>query len=129
VDIVNPPELAPPSAAYSHGVVVGDRIFIAGQVALDPEGKIVGEGYVAAQTRKVVSNIAAILKAAGARLQDVVYTTVYLTSFKHYVEYNQAYIEAFGGHKPARATVGAELFKPEFLVEIQAIAVKGAGHS
>lgn len=121
---LNPPELAPPVAAYSHGAEAGNLVFVAGQVATDKEGNTVGCGDVAAQTRQVIANVEAVLKTAGCTLQDVVSTTVYVRDFDAYAEYNDAYIEAFGGHKPARATVQAGLVKGEWLVEIQAIAVK-----
>lgn len=126
MEAINPSELGAPPAAYSHGIVAGERVFVAGQVALGPDGKVVGDGDIVAQTRQTLANVETVLKAAGATLQDVVATTVYLTSFDGYAAYNQAYVEAFAGHKPARATVRADLFKPEFLIEIQAIAVKGS---
>jgi 2-iminobutanoate/2-iminopropanoate deaminase len=127
MELVNPPQIGAPAAAYSHGVTAGDLVFVAGQVALGPDGQVVAPGDLAAQTRFVISNIEIILKAAGASLKDVVSTTVYLTSFEGYAEYNVAYVEAFGGHKPARATLRADLFKPDLLIEIQAIAVRGPG--
>lgn len=126
MEAINPSEMGPPPAAYSHGMVAGDRVFVAGQVALGPDGNVVGEGDLVAQTRRTIANIETVLKVAGASLQDVVATTVYLTSFDDYAAYNEAYVEAFGGHKPARATVRADLFRPEFLIEIQAIAVKAS---
>jgi 2-iminobutanoate/2-iminopropanoate deaminase len=127
MELVNPPQIGAPAAAYSHGVTAGDLVFVAGQVALGPDGEVVASGDLAAQTRFVISNIEVILKATGATLKDVVSTTVFLTSFEGYAEYNVAYVEAFGGHKPARATLRADLFKPDLLIEIQAIAVRGPG--
>jgi 2-iminobutanoate/2-iminopropanoate deaminase len=124
---INPPELAAPIAAYSHGTEVGNLVFVAGQVPVDKDGNLVGDGDVAAQTRQVIANVEAVLRAAGASLADVVSTTVYVRDFDRYAEYNEAYSESFGANKPARATVQAGLVRDEWLVEIQAIAVKQAG--
>jgi len=121
---LNSPDLAPPVAAYSHGIEAGNLVFVAGQVATDKEGNTVGAGDVVAQTRQVIANVKAVLEAAGCTLQDVVSTTVYVRDFDAYAEYNEAYIQSFGGHRPARATVQAGLVKDEWLVEIQAVAVK-----
>lgn len=124
---INPPELAAPIASYSHGTQAGNMVFVAGQVPIDKDGNVVGEGDVRAQTRQVIANVEAVLKAGGASLADVVSTTVYLRDFDRYAEYNEAYSEGFGDNKPARATVQAGLVRDEWLVEIQAIAVKQAG--
>ncbi|MGH2686429.1 MAG: RidA family protein [Actinomycetota bacterium] len=119
---IQPPGLPQPSAAFSHGVASGDLIFVAGEIAQGPDGAIVGEGDVATQTRQTLRNVEAVLRAAGANLQDVVSTTVYLSSFDGYREYDRAYAEAFGDHRPARATLRADLVRDEALIEIQAIA-------
>jgi reactive intermediate/imine deaminase len=124
---IKPPELAAPIGPYSHGTEAGNMVFVAGQVAADKDGNIVGKGDVAAQTRQVIANVEAVLKAAGASLADVVSTTVYMRDFERYAEYNEVYSECFGNNKPARATVQAGLVRDEWLVEIQAIAVKQAG--
>jgi 2-iminobutanoate/2-iminopropanoate deaminase len=124
MNVINPPELGTPIAAYSHGVGVGDLLFVAGQVALAADGSIVGPGDLAAQTRQTIANVEAVLRAGGATLADVASTTVYLTSFENYAEYDRVYGECFGDHRPARATVRADLVKPELLIEIQAVAAR-----
>jgi reactive intermediate/imine deaminase len=113
-----------PIAHYSHGVMAGNLIFVAGQVPVDASGQLVGAGDIGAQTRQVIKNVEAVLAAEGASLADVVSTTVYLTNFDRYKDYDRVYAECFGGNRPARATVRADLVRPEWLVEIQAIAVK-----
>lgn len=120
--VLNPPELFTPSGGYSQGIAAGNLIFVAGQVSFDSDMKVVGEGDVVAQTRQALANVEAVLKSAGASLQDVVSTTVYLKSFERYKEYDEAYMECFGDHRPARATVRADLVLSNLLVEIQAIA-------
>jgi 2-iminobutanoate/2-iminopropanoate deaminase len=124
VDIIRPDGVAAPSAAYSHATQVGNMLFLAGQVAYDETGAVVGVGDVAAQTRQTIHNVRLVLEAAGFRLRDVAQTTVYLTDLANFAMFNEAYLDSFEGHKPARATVRAELVLPELLVEIQAIAVK-----
>ena len=120
--VLNPPELFTPAAGYSQGIAAGNLIFVAGQVSFDSDMKVVGEGDVAAQTRQTLANVEAVLKSAGASLKDVVSTTVFLKSFERYKEYDEVYMECFGDHRPARATVRADLVLPNLLVEIQAIA-------
>ena len=122
--VLNPPELATPIAAYSHGIEAAGIVFVAGQVPTDKDGDLVGEGDYYAQTRQVIANAEAVLRASGCTLQDVVYTTVYVRDFDHYDEYNRGWVDAFGEHRPARATVQAQLVRENWLVEMQAIAVK-----
>ena len=124
--MINPSTVMTPSGGYSQGIQVGDLIFVAGQVGLDSYGKPTGDGGMAAQTRQTIANLAAVLSEAGATLADVVSTTVYVKDFSEYKILDQVWQECFGGHKPARATVKAELVHPALLVEIQAIAVRRA---
>lgn len=126
METVTPPELGDPIAHYSHGTQARDLVFVAGQLALDNEGNIIAPGDIAEQTRIVIGNVESVLRAAGCSLTDVVSTTVYVSTFDGYKEYDRAYADAFGSHRPARATVGADLVKAEALVEIQAIAIKGS---
>jgi enamine deaminase RidA (YjgF/YER057c/UK114 family) len=97
-------------------------MFLAGQCGADGEGNTVGVGDVAAQTRKAIENIETILQDGGFELTDVVYVTTFLTSLEHFDAYDRAYAEGFGSHRPARATVRADIHSPDLLVEIQAIA-------
>ena len=112
-----------PVGAYSQAVVAGNLVFVSGQIAINPqtgklEGKTVGE-----QTRRVLSNIKAILSAVGLSEKNVVKTTVYLTDLSHFGELNEVYNEFFKGHKPARETVEVKALSLGALVEISAIAV------
>jgi 2-iminobutanoate/2-iminopropanoate deaminase len=100
-------------------------MFLAGQCGLDRVGNTVGVGDAAAQTSKAIENIESILQDGGFALTDVVYVTTFLVSLEDFDAYDRAYAEAFGSHRPARATVRAELNSPDLLVEIQAIAKKG----
>ena len=115
----------PPLAPYSPGMKVGNTIYISGTLALDSKGELVGKGDVAAQTEKVIQNIRNILETAGASLQDVVMTQVFLTDLNNYAAMNEVYGKYFSQNPPARYCVKCELVRPALLVEIAAIAIIG----
>ncbi|HXF57308.1 MAG TPA: RidA family protein [Actinomycetota bacterium] len=123
--VIESPELGTAVAHYSQGIVAGDFIFLAGQVAFDENNKLVGEGDVVAQTKQVIKRMEIALREAGATLRDVVSATVFLRDLKDFPDFNRAWAEAFGDHKPARATVQAQMALPELLVEVQAVAYRG----
>lgn len=120
-----PPMLPTPAAAYSQAVRKGTLIATAGQIALDAEGNVVGGGDIGAQTKQTLANLRGALEAAGASLDDVIKTTVFLSDMSHYRGMNEVYNQVFGDATPARSTVQATLVLPELLVEIEAIAVVG----
>ena len=122
--VINPSTVMPPQGGYSQGIQVGDLIFVAGQVGADASGKLTGDAGMAAQTRQTIANVSAVLAEAGATLADVVSATVYLKNLDEYKVFCQTWQECFGNHRPARATVQAELVMPQLLVEIQALAVR-----
>jgi 2-iminobutanoate/2-iminopropanoate deaminase len=112
---------------YSQAVVVpmGDRrmIFCSGQIPIDPATGSFIEGDVAAQTRRVLDNLSAVLAAAGASLADVVKTTIFLANMDDFAVVNAAYAERFPHDPPARSTVQAAKLPRGAGVEIDAIAV------
>jgi len=111
---------------YSQAVRAGNLVFCSGQIALDPaSGQVVGAGDVAAQTRRVLDNLEAVLAAAGAGFGDVVKTTVYLADMGHFPVVNEIYGQRIGGEPPARATVEVSRLPKDVLVEIDAVAVVG----
>jgi 2-iminobutanoate/2-iminopropanoate deaminase len=111
---------------YSQGVVAGGFVFTAGQVALDPRtGALVGGGDVAAETERVIRNLAAVLSAAGSSLDRVVRCDVYLADLSDFGAFNAAYARAFPSDPPARVTVQAARLPKEARVEIAAIARVG----
>lgn len=113
-------------APFAMGVQVGDTIYVSGHVSQDVDGNVVGEGDMAAQTRQVFSNIEQVLAEAGASLRDVVKITTYITDMSRYAEFSAVRAEVFPDADMASATVaGAVLVRPEFLVEVETIAVKG----
>lgn len=113
--------------SYSPGIVAGDWVFVAGQVPLDENDELVGPGDLGAQTRQAINRVEMVLKESGATLQDVVSATVFVSTYENFEEYDKAFGDAFGGHKPARATVKAALFRDEWLVEIMVTAYKPRG--
>jgi 2-iminobutanoate/2-iminopropanoate deaminase len=111
---------------YSQGVIAYGLVYTAGQIPLDPGTmQLVGGDDVAAQTERVMQNLAAILDAAGASLGSVVKTTVFLKDMDDFAAMNEVYGRHFGDHRPARSTVQAAKLPKDVRVEIEAIAVVG----
>ncbi len=108
---------------YSQAVITGNLVFCSGQIALDPHSGQVVDGDAAAQTRRVLANLSAVLEAAGSSLSRVVKCTVYLKSMADFAAMNQVYSETFGSNRPARATVEVSRLPRDVAVEIDAIAV------
>nr|WP_134005389.1 RidA family protein [Streptomyces sp. 846.5] len=116
----------PPVNGYSHAVAAaGTVVAVSGQVPLDAEGRVVGEGDVAAQVRQVFRNLQTALRAAGAELEDVVKLTVFLTDMADLPAFRQARDEFLDPQRlPASSLVQvAGLVHPAFRAEIDALAV------
>lgn len=115
-----------PVGPYNQAISAsGKMIFLAGQIALDPQtGEIVGASDVAQQTEQVMKNIAAVLKEAGADWSNVVKTSVFLTDLGNFATVNQVYGRYFDeATAPARACVEVSRLPKDVLVEIECIAV------
>lgn len=109
---------------YSQAVVLGNMIYSAGQIALDPASGQVVDGGIREQTIRVLDNLRAVLRQAGSDLQHVVKTTVFLADMADFGEMNEIYAQAFGQHKPARSTVAVAGLPRGVRVEIEVIAVR-----
>ena len=107
---------------YSQGIIANGFLYTAGQIALDPQSMELVAGGIEEQTDQVMKNLAAILEAAGATLNDVVKTTVFLLDMGEFSAMNQVYEQHFGAHKPARSTVQAARLPRDVKVEIEVIA-------
>jgi len=109
---------------YSQAVVANGIVYTSGQIALTPEGsdELLSEGVVV-QAVRVMKNLEAVLVEAGSSLDDVLKTTIFLASMDDFAVVNEVYEEAFGSHKPARATVAVKTLPKNALVEIDAIAL------
>ena len=122
----NPAGVAKPIRGYysnSVRVSAGPLLFISGQVALDPEGRVVGKGDVRAQTVQVLENIRTILRANGADMQDVLSVTVYVTDMAFLDRITDIRMQYFTSNGPSSAIVEiSRLAMPELLIEIAAVA-------
>ena len=113
-------------APYSQAVAAtpGEVVFVSGQLGVDPESGALVDGDVRDQTALALRHVAAVLAAAGAGLEHVVKTTVYLTDLSgDFPAMNEVYGHAFSGYAPARATVGVLALPLGARVEIEAVAV------
>jgi enamine deaminase RidA (YjgF/YER057c/UK114 family) len=108
---------------YSRAVKVGSIIEVTGTVAADENG-IVGKDDAYEQTKFIIKKIEAVLQRAGASLEDVVRTRMFVTDVTRWEEYGRAHGEAFGKIKPCTTMVGvAALIEPDYLIEIEATAI------
>lgn len=113
-----------PIVGYSRAVKVGPFIAVTGTVALDADGRLVGEGDAAAQTRQCLANIRTTLERLGARLEDVVRTRIFVTDISEWEAIGRAHGEVFAAIRPATTMVQvAALIEPRFKVEIEADAI------
>ncbi|MFQ5536717.1 MAG: RidA family protein [Gemmatimonadota bacterium] len=107
---------------YSQAVVSDGWVFCSGQIPLDPETMELVEGDISTQTDVVLTNLRNVLEAAGASMDTVVKTTVFLRDMNDFAAMNEVYARHFGEHRPARAAVAASAL-PKFVdVEIECVA-------
>ena len=126
--LLDPHDLRAKKPPFAMGVQVGNTVYVSGHVSQDKNGNVVGEGDMTAQTRQVFANIEAVLAESGATMEDVVKITTYITDMRRYAEFNAVRAEVFPNAGMASATVaGVELVLPEYLVEVETIAVIGSG--
>ncbi|NOZ28284.1 MAG: RidA family protein [Chloroflexi bacterium] len=107
---------------YSQAVRVGDFVFTAGQIGIDPATGKLREG-LEAQTRQILDNLQAVLEAAGSGLEHVIKTTIFLTDIADFAAVNAVYATAFPERPPARSTVQVAALPLGALVEIEAVAL------
>ncbi len=123
IERINPEGMTQPTA-YSHLVKYENLMFIAGQVALDGQGNVVGEGDMAAQFRQVLENLKTVLASEGADFSDIVKINIYTTDVDGLLQQMAIRSEYFGDYAPASTLVQIDrLARPVFLLEIEAIAI------
>ena len=119
---ISSPDLPGAIGPYSPGIRSGQLLFLSGQVALDPGTGTLVDGGVRAETRRVMDNIGALLKAGGLGYDDVVRTTVFLADMNDFAVMNEVYGGYFSAPAPARATVQVARLPKDARVEIDVIA-------
>lgn len=111
---------------YSQAVQLGDMLFCSGQISINPQTQEVFTGDIKTQTEMVLSNIEAVLSAAGMNFSHVIKTTIFLTSMSDFVTVNEIYAKKFPSNPPARSTVAVSGLPKGVNVEIEVLAHKNA---
>lgn len=120
---ISTPGAPAPAGHYSQAIVHGGFVFVAGQLPLDPaSGTLIAPDDIVRQTEATLRNVAAILEAAGSRLDRVCSMTIYITDRELWPRVNETYARILGEHRPARAVIPVPELRPGCLIEIQAIA-------
>jgi 2-iminobutanoate/2-iminopropanoate deaminase len=119
---ISSPDAPKAIGPYSQAVRAGQFLFVSGQIPLDPATGAIVEGDVGAQARRVMENLAAVLKAGGLSFADVVRTTVFLADMNDFATVNGVYGEYLSEPYPARATVQVARLPRDVRVEIDLIA-------
>ncbi|MFW5867710.1 MAG: RidA family protein [Armatimonadota bacterium] len=123
---IQPDSVPKPVAEYAMGVEVsgGRTVYVAGQIALDADGNLVGEGDFKTQARQVLSNVQGIIEEAGGSISDIVKMTTFLTDMAHYDDFKAVRAEFLTPPYPAATLIEvSSLVRPEWLLEVEAIAV------
>ena len=124
---ISSPDAPKAIGPYSSALRAGQLLFISGQVPFDPATGVIVGGDIAAQTRRVLDNIGALLKGGGLTHADVVRTTVFLADMDDFAAMNDVYRAYFSEPYPARSTVQAARLPRDARIEIDAIAVYETG--
>lgn len=124
-DVISTPAAPAAIGPYSQAIRAGDFLFVSGQIPLDPSTAARVEGDVRVQAGRVLENLRGILQAAGASLDQVVKTTVYLADMADFPAMNEVYATFFTTSAPARATVQVSRLPRDVRVEIDAVAYLG----
>lgn len=121
-EIIATPNAPQAIGPYSQAIKKGGLVFCSGQIPLDPSTGQVVAGDIAEQTKRVLENLKAVLEAAGAGLDSVVKTTVFVRDLAEFAAMNEVYATYFGSAAPARSTVEVARLPKDVSVEIEAIA-------
>lgn len=122
-EVLHPDGMARPGGHYSHAVVGGGLVFVAGQLPIAPDGTKLSDAPFEQQAAQVLANVAAALRGAGSDIDQLVQVRVYLTDIGDWPAFNALYAAWIGDTKPARAVVPVPLLHYGFRLEIEAVAV------
>lgn len=122
--VIRPAHFPDTGLPYSPGILVGDTLYLSGQLGRDPATAKLVPGGIEAETRQTLANLREVLRAAGMDFPDVVSVTVFITSFDDFAAFNRVYREHFPENPPARATVQVAALNLGARVEIQMTAVR-----
>jgi 2-iminobutanoate/2-iminopropanoate deaminase len=122
MEIILTPKAPAPAGHYSQAVAHGGIVYVAGQLAIDPEKPDRPAGTIEEQTERALANVKAILEAAGSGLSSVLQMTVFISDIALWARVNAAYGKVMGDHRPARAIVPVKDLHHGYQIEIQAIA-------
>lgn len=120
---LEPADMAPPGGHYSHAVVAGGFVHVAGQLPIAADGSKLTGAPFDVQARQVLANVEAALRSAECRLDHLVQVRVYLTDIAHWPAFNALYAAWLGPHRPARAVVPVPVLHFGFLLEVEAVAL------
>src|SRR6266850_7913415 len=119
---ISSPDAPKAIGPYSPAIRSGQLLFVSGQIALDPATGLMVAGDTATETRRVMDNLGALLKAAGLSFSDVIRTTIFLADLGDFATVNEVYGSYFTSPAPARATVQVARLPKDARIEIDAIA-------
>ena len=116
--IIFTPDAPVPIGPYSQAVLIDNTLYMSGQIALDPQTNKIVRGTIKEETKGVMENIKAVLKAAGMTFDNVVKVTIFLSDMNNFVHVNEVYASYFTKDFPARATIQASRLPKDANVEI-----------
>ncbi len=122
--IISTPKAPAAIGPYSQAVAVGDMIYTSGMIPIIPETGELETGDIKAQATQAISNLIALLEAAGSNAESVIKTTVFIKNMNDFAAVNEVYASFFKGDCPARSCVEVARLPKDVLIEIEAIALK-----
>jgi 2-iminobutanoate/2-iminopropanoate deaminase len=123
-EVISTPGAPAAIGPYSQAILAGDTLYLAGQIAIDPNTNELVPGTIEEETQLVLANLQAVLEAAGMGIENVVATTVFMADLDEFPRMNEVYAGFFGDHAPARATVEVARLPRDVKIEISAVAVR-----
>jgi 2-iminobutanoate/2-iminopropanoate deaminase len=122
-EIIKTDKAPVPIGPYSQGIKANGFLFVSGQIGLNPSTRKLVEGGMEAETVQIMENIRAVLSAGGARMEDIVSTTIYLKNIEDFQKMNEIYGKYFSGNFPTRSTVGVSSLAGGANIEITVTAL------